>query len=73
MGLAALLNHFSELGPVGDAAALGLVHVLLYYGVAVGIGIVFERPQLGRHGQVDVPACHWQHGRTELQKLRSRG
>ena len=28
VGLAALLDHLPELGPVGDAAALGLVHVL---------------------------------------------
>ena len=44
--LASLLDHLSELGPVGDAAALGLVHVLAGDGVAVGLGVVFDRPQL---------------------------
>ena len=52
--LAALLDHLPELGPVGDAAALGLVHELAGYGVAVGLGVVLERPQLGGHGQVHV-------------------
>ena len=54
VGLAALLDHLPELGPVGDAAALGLVHVLAGYGVAVGPGVVLERPELGGHGQVHV-------------------
>ena len=39
-GLAALVDHLAELGPVGDAAALGLVHVLAGHGVAVGLGEV---------------------------------
>ena len=43
-GLAALVDHVAELGPVGDAAALGLVHVLAGHGVAVVLGIVPERP-----------------------------
>ena len=56
VGLAALLDHLPELGPVGDASALGLVHVLAGYGVAVGLGVVLERPELGGHGQVHVLA-----------------
>ena len=43
-GLATLLDHLPELGSVGDAAALGLVHVLAGDGVAVGLGVVLERP-----------------------------
>ena len=35
-------------------AAFGLVHVLAGYGVAVGPGVVLERPHLGRHRLVDV-------------------
>ena len=54
VGLGALLNHLPELGPVGYAAALGLVHVLAGDGVAVGLGVVLECPQLGGHGQVYV-------------------
>ena len=42
--LAAFVDHVAELGPVGDAAALGLVHVLAGDGVAVVLGIVPERP-----------------------------
>ena len=55
-GLAALVDHVPELGPVGDAAALGLVHVLAGHGVAVILGVVPERPHLGGHGQVHVLA-----------------
>ena len=55
-GPAALLDHPAELGPVGDAAALGLVHVLAGDGIAVGLGVVPERPKLGGHGQVHVLA-----------------
>ena len=47
VGLGALLDHLPELGPVGDEAARGLVHVLAGDGVAVGLGVVFKRPQLG--------------------------
>ena len=54
VGLAALVDHLPELGPVGDAAAFGLVHVLAGDGVVVGLGVVFERPQLGGHGQIHV-------------------
>ena len=54
VGLATLLDHLLELGPVGDTAALGLVDVLAGNGVAVGTGVIFERPQLGGHGQVHV-------------------
>ena len=43
-----------ELGPVRHAAALGLVHILAGHAVAVGLGEVLERPQLGGHGQVHV-------------------
>ena len=39
-GLAALVDHVAELGPICDAAALGLVHVLAGHGVAVGLGEV---------------------------------
>ena len=35
--LAATVANLTELGPVGDASALGLVHVLAGYGVAVGL------------------------------------
>ena len=42
--LTALLDHLPELGPVCDAAALGLVYVLAGDGVAVGPGVVLERP-----------------------------
>ena len=52
--MAALLDHLPELGPVGDAAAFGLVHVLAGHGVAVGPGVFLERPQLGGHAQVHV-------------------
>ena len=50
----ALLDHLAELGTVGDAAALGLVDVLAGDGVAVLLGVVPERPELGSHGQVHV-------------------
>ena len=52
----ALVDHLAELGPVGDAAALGLVHVLAGHRVAVGLGEVPERPELGGHGKVHVLA-----------------
>ena len=39
VGLAALLDHLAELGPVGDAATLRLVDVLASDGVAVGPGV----------------------------------
>ena len=43
-GASGLLQHPTELGPVGDASALGLVHVLAGDGVAVLLGVVPERP-----------------------------
>ena len=55
-GLAPLVDHVAELGPIGDSAALGLVHVLAGDGVAVGLGVVPERPKLGGHGEVHVLA-----------------
>ena len=56
LGLAGRVQHLLELGPVGDAPALGLVHVLADYQVVVLLGVVPERPQLGGHGQVHVLA-----------------
>ena len=53
-GLAALVDHVAELGPVGDTAALGLVHVLAGHGVAVVLGVVAQRPKLGGDGEVYV-------------------
>ena len=55
-GLAPLVDHLAELGPVGDAAALGLVHVLAGNGVADGLGVVPESPELGSHREIDVLA-----------------
>ena len=43
-GLSALVDHVAELGPVGDAAAFGLVHVLAGHGVAVVLGEVPQSP-----------------------------
>ena len=54
VGVAGRVQHLAELGPVGDAAALGLVHVLAGDGVAVLLGVVPQRPQLGGDGEVDV-------------------
>ena len=51
-----MLQPLAELGPVGDAAALGLVQVLAGHGVAVVLGVVAQGPQLGGHGQVHVLA-----------------
>ena len=45
--LAGLVQHLLELGPIGDAPALGLVHVLAGNQVAVLLGVVPERPELG--------------------------
>ncbi len=56
VSLAGRVQHLAELGPVGDAAALGLVHVLAGDGVAVLLGVVAQRPQLGGDGEVDVLA-----------------
>ena len=54
LGLGGLVDHLAELRAVGDAPALGLVHVLAGDEVAVLCGVVPERPQLGGHGQVHV-------------------
>ena len=54
--LVGLVQHLAELGAVGDPAALGLVHVLAGYDVAVAFCVVAERPQLGGHGEVHVLA-----------------
>ena len=55
-GLACIIQHFSELGPIGDPSALGLIHVLPHDEVSVLVGVVPERPQLGCDGQVDILA-----------------
>ena len=44
LGFGGLIQHLLELGPVGDAPALGLVHVLAGDQVAVLLGLVSERP-----------------------------
>ena len=49
VGPAGLLDHLPELGPVGDSAALCLVHELAGDNVAVLVGVVPERPELGGH------------------------
>ena len=54
LGFDGLVQHLAELRSVGDAAALGLVHVLAGDDVAVLVGVVPERPQLGGDGQVHV-------------------
>ena len=54
LGLAALLDHLPELWPVRHPAALGFIHVFTSHHVAVGFGVVFERSELGGHGQIYV-------------------
>ena len=54
--LGSLVQHLAELWAVGDSAALGLVHVLAGYGVAVTLGVIPERPHLSGHGEVHVLA-----------------
>ena len=49
-----LVDHLAELRPVGDTAALGLVDELAGDQVAVLLGVVPERPELGGNGQVHV-------------------
>ena len=44
LGLGGLVQHLLELGPVGDAAALGLVHVLAGDQVVVLLGVVPGAP-----------------------------
>ena len=68
--LAGLVQHPAELGPVGDAAALGLVHVLAGDGVAVALGVVAQGPELGRHGEVHVLAVAGDPG-VERRRGRS--
>ena len=55
-GLLASSLIFLELGPIGDASALGHIDVLPGDVVAVLLGVVPECPQLGGHGQVHVVA-----------------
>ncbi|MDE2934494.1 MAG: hypothetical protein OXS47_11620 [Chloroflexota bacterium] len=50
------VQHPAELGPVGDAPALGLVDVLAHDAVVVLLGVVAQRAQLGGDGKVDVLA-----------------
>ena len=54
LGIAALLDHLLELGPVSDAAALYLVHVLAGDEVVVLVGIVPERTKQCRHREVHI-------------------
>ena len=68
--LAALVDHVAELGPVGDAAALGLVHVLAGDGVAVVPGVVPQGPKLGGHREVHVLAVA---GYSRVQGCRGEG
>ena len=68
--LASLVDHLAELGPIGDSAALGLVHVLAGDGVAVVLGVVAERPHLGGHGQVHVLAVAGDPG---VERRRGQG
>ena len=56
VGLVGLVKHLAELWAVGDAPALGLVHVLAGDGVAVALGVVAQRPKLGGDGEVHVLA-----------------
>ena len=50
------VDHLAELGPVGYAAALGLIHVLAGHDVAVLLGVVPQRPELGGDGEIHVLA-----------------
>ena len=50
------VQHFAELRPVGDAPALGLVHVFAGDDVAMLRGVVPQRPQLGGDREVHVLA-----------------
>ncbi len=54
VGLGGLVDHLAEFRPVGDAPALGLVHVLAGDEVPVLLGVVPQCPQLSGHGQVHV-------------------
>ena len=46
-GFGGFVQHLSELGPVCDPSALGLVDVLAHDHVPVLLGVVPERPHLG--------------------------
>ena len=50
------VQHLAELGPVGDAAALRLIDVFAGDEVAVLLGVVTQRPQLGGDREVDILA-----------------
>ncbi len=54
IGFARLVDHLPELGPIGDSAALGLVHKLADHQVAVPAGVFAQCPHLGGDGQVHV-------------------
>ena len=54
VGPAALVDHASELGPVCDASALGLVDVLADDDEAVALSVLAESAQLCGDGEVDV-------------------
>ena len=56
VGLSGLVQHLAELGPVGDAARLGLVDVLAGDHVAVALGELAQGAQLGGDGEVDILA-----------------
>ncbi|MCY4624392.1 MAG: hypothetical protein OXC99_05245, partial [Chloroflexi bacterium] len=56
LGPGGLVKHPLELWPVGDASALGLVHVFAGDEVAVVLGVVPERPELCGDGEVHVLA-----------------
>ncbi|MCY4392891.1 MAG: hypothetical protein OXE43_12720 [Chloroflexi bacterium] len=50
------VQHLAELGPIGDTPALRLINVLPDDHVVVLLGVVAQRPELCRDGQVDVLA-----------------
>ncbi|MCY3603707.1 MAG: hypothetical protein OXH12_11590 [Chloroflexi bacterium] len=56
VGTLGSIQHLAELRPIGDASALCLVDVLADDGVPVLLGVVAQRPQLCRDGQVNVLA-----------------
>ena len=49
-----LVQHPSELGPVGDAPTLGLVDELAHDAVAMALGVVAQRAELGSDGKIDI-------------------
>ena len=53
---AGFVQHLAELWAVGDAAALRLVDVLAGDEVAVLLGVVAQRPELGGDREVDILA-----------------